>query len=605
MAEPQTSLFDVSKLKGDGVKIGNIIAADPQLFSKFMKHLSKTVKRDDVTKKMVFLTALSAYTPEPLNLFLRGESSTGKSYNVTETLKYFPREDIWLLGGLSPTALIHDRGKLVSEDGEEISPGDRPIMPRKHDYADKQSYAEALREYKEKKEIWIKRLKNSHYLVDLSGKILVFLESPNIRTFNMLRPILSHDTFQISYKFTDKSAKQTLETQHVVIQGFPATIFCSTDEAYVQDLATRSFTITPETSVEKYKDANILTGARAAFPWDFEKDFDFLLLEGYIRFLRDNLKRFKVAVPYGMEFAEKFEVRFPRSMRDFKHILSLVKVCALFHCGQRPVLVRKGENNEEAFIIAAKGDYDFIMDLWNEIRETTETSAPGHIIKFFHEVVEDVAREANTFLVEDLTEKWNSKFLDKRSSDSIRKWVDFLCEIGWMTKQPDPNDKRRNMLQIIRSEKNGNYTKINFSEIFKLETFKEWLNKANQISEKNRILLRENFFAEGEATPENIFEKFFLYKNENFSDIHLSDSETPSAERAIEKTENLKIVQFPNFNVNDVLKLERLTTDIQDKCMGCGSNGRMDWQVTLHDGTWGLLCAECGLKLSKKLEGET
>jgi len=57
------------------------------------------------------------------------------------------------------------------------------------------------------------------------------------------------------------------------------------------------------------------------------------------------------------------------------------------------------------------------------------------------------------------------------------------------------------------------------------------------------------------------------------------------------------------IQAENVLKLERLTTNIQDKCMGCGSNGRMDWQVTLHDGTWGLLCAECGLKLSKKLEG--
>jgi len=36
--------------------------------------------------------------------------------------------------------------------------------------------------------------------------------------------------------------------------------------------------------------------------------------------------------------------------------------------------------------------------------------------------------------------------------------------------------------------------------------------------------------------------------------------------------------------------------------MVCGFEGRMDWQVTLHDGTWGLLCDDCGLKLEKQLE---
>jgi hypothetical protein len=49
-------------------------------------------------------------------------------------------------------------------------------------------------------------------------------------------------------------------------------------------------------------------------------------------------------------------------------------------------------------------------------------------------------------------------------------------------------------------------------------------------------------------------------------------------------------------------ELIRLTTDFGiEKCFLCGSKGRPEWQVTLHDGSWGLLCESCGQKLSERL----
>lgn len=84
---------------------------------------------------MIFLTGVSAFSPNPLNLFLRGPSSIGKTYCVTQTLKFFPPESIDYLGGLSPTALYHDYGVLTDGDtGEEIDPfKDRP---EKEDFVD-------------------------------------------------------------------------------------------------------------------------------------------------------------------------------------------------------------------------------------------------------------------------------------------------------------------------------------------------------------------------------------------------------------------------------------------------------------------------------------
>jgi len=49
------------------------------------------------------------------------------------------------------------------------------------------------------------------------------------------------------------------------------------------------------------------------------------------------------------------------------------------------------------------------------------------------------------------------------------------------------------------------------------------------------------------------------------------------------------------------VKLERLESGFQGKCVVCDFQGRMDWQVTYHDDTWGLLCADCGDKLAKKI----
>jgi hypothetical protein len=54
-----------------------------------------------------------------------------------------------------------------------------------------------------------------------------------------------------------------------------------------------------------------------------------------------------------------------------------------------------------------------------------------------------------------------------------------------------------------------------------------------------------------------------------------------------------------------IMTLERLREECDGQCVGCRASGPMDWQATFHDGTWALLCDNCGLKLSKKLGDAT
>ncbi|MGF3536931.1 MAG: hypothetical protein ACQXXE_08810 [Candidatus Bathyarchaeia archaeon] len=587
------SLFNLKELKTlGGFKAGDLLAVDPKLYSKFLRHLSRTVRRDIITKNMVFLTALSAYTPEPINLFLRGESSIGKSYNVVQALKYFPKDDVWLLGGLSPTALIHQHGLLIDKNGDLILPSHKPNKDATQ----------------EEKEAWIQKMRDSRYLVELNGKILVFLEAPHFETFNMLRPILSHDAHQISYRFTDKSGKGQLQTQHVIIQGWPATIFCSTQEKYVQDLATRGFTITPEMTQKKYEAANILTGKKSAYPWMFQNDFDYMLLEGYIHFLKNHLNEIKAVDPYAIKFAQAFPSRSPRSMRDFKHLTNLIKVSALFHFAQRPLLIRKikpeaaeDKEIEEHYIMVTRHDYDFVMTLWNNIQETTETSAPGHIIKFYHEAVEETAKEKQEFTIEDLTEKWNNKSEDKKSSDAIRRWTTFLCSIGYLTSKPDPTDKRRQLYKTIQNtQKSRNYTNSPFSSIFTLETLKAWLNEANQIFAHNSLSLRENIITEQEISIEELYNRHFLSETIPRANIPLNTSEASLTEAASKVDENDKINKLRDF------KAAYWSDGFYGwhPCAVCGQTKLTSWQAETFKDEKVWLCEDCKEAWEKQQQTE-
>jgi hypothetical protein len=177
-------------------------------------------------------------------------------------------------------------------------------------------------------------------------------------------------------------------------------------------------------------------------------------------------------------------------------------------------------------------------------------------LRFYHEVVEPLAKEKSTFTVKDLTDAWNAKFPDRKSSDTIRNYIDFLCVIEYMSKVPDPADKRQNLLEVIE-QKSGNYTQNELSVFFTLESFKAWLNEARTITEETQILLRENLLADHEATPEAMFSMYYSDKNQNSSVNDLSLSEGAAAESSQKKSDSEKTVQYLNLSVGEMLEALR------------------------------------------------
>ena len=83
------------------------------------------------------------------------------------------------------------------------------------------------------------------------NKILIFLESPRKETLEILKSRFSHDRTEIEHKIADKKAPGQLRTKSVIIKGWPATIFCTTDYRFLEELSTKSMLSTPEVTQEK------------------------------------------------------------------------------------------------------------------------------------------------------------------------------------------------------------------------------------------------------------------------------------------------------------------------------------------------------------------
>ena len=605
-------------IKNEGIKLGLILAPIPDLFDRFMDHLSKTVTHDYVTKRLVFLVSLSAYTHNPLNLFLRGESSIGKTYNVVQALQYFPAEDVWMLGGLSPTALVHDYGILLDENDNPIDWTEKPNSkrPRKRKKDSKEEYEHQLELWKTEQEEWHEKIRNSRYVVVLCNKILVFLEAPHPETYNKLRPVLSHDKEEISYKFTDKTPGG-LRTMHVVLSGWPACIFTTTEERYVEDLATRSFTHTPEAGEEKIYDANKLEAKKRQFPWLFQRDREWQLFEGYIRGLREQLKKLKVINPYAAEFAEHYPHVVPRCMRDFKHICSLLDVSALFHFAQRPIL-QAGENE---FVLCSLKDLDLIGTILPKIEETTLTGLPNHILSCFHKVMDPLFEEKGAFTYKELVEKHNEVFVRKRSYSRLRDYVSLLADVGYVDTYPDPEDRRKILIRVIKDNTINMSDSVfqGFQNSFTREELNSWFSAVKNSVCADPKVLRTKITSDEAADVETVYKEHYSVELLSFGKavIDRQNLETPSKPNAsptIDKmvenyteTQSDRISSLSSFaNLDQLVSVVALDQPDEGSCVICGKPKTLYWQVEDFEGRWGLACQDCGdpvMKRLKKREG--
>lgn len=372
--------------------------------------LGLTVKKDETNKLLTFLAELSCFTEDSqLNVSFNAPSSTGKSFIPTEIAKLFSEEDVIEVGYCSPTAFFHDHGVFDKEKGG--------------------------------------------YVVDLSRKILIFLDQPHTLLLQHLRPLLSHDKKTISLKITDKSQKAGLRTKNITLIGYPVVIFCTAGLSLDEQEATRFVLLSPEIDQEKIREAIfakiIRESNQTAFLDIVESDPNRLKLKNRIQAIRNvHIKEIRIGNPALLQqkFFEKAKVLKPRHQRDIARIISLTKVLALLNLWFR----EKDENN----LIANNADIKEAFRIWETISESQELNLPPYVFNLYKEVIVAGYIEKNRGLGggvtglgldrKDITKKHFDVYHRFISDDQLRKQIIPMLEsAGLIFQEQDTADKRR------------------------------------------------------------------------------------------------------------------------------------------------------------------
>lgn len=387
----------------------------PMAASDIKEVLGLTIKRDEVNKVVTFQCMLSAYTEtNQFNISFNAPSSTGKSYIPLEISTLFPTADMLKLGNCSPTAFFHERGVYDKE-------------------------------------------KNT-ITVDLSRRIIVFMDMPNNDLLQRLRSLLSHDEKSIESKITDKNQKGGNRTKTVVIKGFPSVIFCSAGLKIDEQEGTRFILLSPETTQDKLREGiqqRILKEAdEQAFRDWLNADPGRQLLKLRIQAIRQEKIEDIIVTDDAKEtinqyFFEGKSILKPRHQRDIGRLMGLTKTFALLNVWFRE---RKGKT-----LYATMDDAVEAISVWDKIAESQEHNLPPYVYEVYKDVILPAWQEKNEDKLPHepwvgLSQQEVMKKHFKSRGTLLPEWqlrqqvLTMLETAGLITKEQDENDKRRTLI---------------------------------------------------------------------------------------------------------------------------------------------------------------
>jgi hypothetical protein len=422
-ADPE-DLFENAVLRS-GPKPIDVSTFEEITTKELAKVLDLTIKHDNENKLVSFLCMLSAYTEDSqLNVSFNAPSSTGKTYIPTQVAQYFPDADVRQFGGASPTAFFHDNATFDKE--------------------------------------------RDCYVTDLERKILIFLEQPNPKLQENLRPVLSHDKKEISYKITDKNQKGSNRAKNIIIRGFPATIFCSAGMRLDEQEATRAILLSPETSIEKVREgvhmATLRNANKAEFLAEIEASPERQQLKDRVLAIKQELVD-DIVVPNPVDIERRFlstvKSAKPRHQRDVSHLLSIIKCITLLN-----VWYRRDENGK---VVSTQSDIDQGFEVWQKINQSQELNLPPYTYEFYKKYIVPIYMDKNEG--RDLNSKTigndigvsrkeiihrHYELENRLPNDDIlrRQILPMLEAAGLITQEKDPYDKRNKLIfpQLIEPE---------------------------------------------------------------------------------------------------------------------------------------------------------
>jgi hypothetical protein len=281
-----TLLCDVLDYNYDTI-LSLSLESEKRLTENDIEFITETMKKeapfDIVSIKQLFYGMASAFTRCPIHHSVNSrKTGAGKTHDLTLVSGYFPKKYVIALAGMSDKALFHrhDVNVIVDEDTGNTIPLQPMIDNLEHriDDLEEKKQKENNTQNKNKKENkrQIQKLKSeiqelynkSQKLITLDNKIFLFLDTAQEGLFNTLMSMISQDSDDQLYEFTDKSGVGKLGSKVNRLRGTP-TIF-NTQDRYPQDSRQvryqeknrRLIHVIPDTSTQKIHTAMGLIGQR-------------------------------------------------------------------------------------------------------------------------------------------------------------------------------------------------------------------------------------------------------------------------------------------------------------------------------------------------------
>jgi hypothetical protein len=275
-------------------------------------------------------------------------------------------------------------------------------------------------------------------LVDLKGKILVFLDQPNPELLERLRPLLSHDDEELRFTLTNKTGSGRTLTETAIIRGFPTVIFCTTKGYADQQERTRLIFLSPEASREKTREvleflADKAGGAKPSPP-------ELEILRKRVRIVRNSgVRDVRVEGLPVLAAFEPYATGAPADTRFFQILLSLVKAFTLLN-----VLNRR--RDESGKLIAEPVDLEYALTVFSKIAESHRLGVTPLALQLF-EAVKPVLQGApqglrRNELYRVFIQAYFPKANDPIGEGVLKDLLHQLVEAGLLEETTDPVDHR-------------------------------------------------------------------------------------------------------------------------------------------------------------------
>lgn len=373
--------------------------------------LNTTIKYDFVAKTVLFLSMALTYTAtDQLNIMLNGDSSSGKSHDVTEVSKFFPIQDVLIYGKTTPTAFYYsEKLRKTDEDG--------------------QTY------------------------MDLERRIMIFTEQPDTQLQENLRALLSHDAKKIPFAITNKSKNGKNVAMEGYILGFPSTFFCSANMRIDEQEQTRCLIISPDTSKEK-----VIAGVDASIDKNSNREaYDARIASDESRNqLKERILYIKSlgVDTIGISDSEYLRARFmenrralrPKAQREISHFISLVKAMALINA---PFRMINGK------IVATNKDVDEVMKIWSRLSKSMVYGISPQAYDFYRDFILGTYHEKEKcstgpikgITFDDIRKRYYEQTGSYPNMENIRKQYIPTLECAALIRcEKDENDRRQKLI---------------------------------------------------------------------------------------------------------------------------------------------------------------